>query len=286
MGDLSAHSLLTALLLTHLCLLRQLNLSNNRLCGVWTEDGNQHGNYNAEGINAIADALRVNGALTSIDFSGNTLCGLDWEGKGIYTAEGITAIADALRVNGGLTSLNLSDSWLCGLDFFGRGTYTAEGITAIADALRVNGGLAVINLLGNQLDAESAKMLAEVAKQKGISLCGIKRDLLPAMLPAMLPPNGLDDDEDVDGEEGEDEEDDFPDVGLEEMLDELTLGAGEPDGEGGEDEDEDGEGGAARSRMREIGPVMLAAPQPAIELGGPTVEQFQLPEGSEVKFCF
>jgi len=38
------------------------------------------------------------------------------------------------------------------------------------------GGLTVTNLLGNQLDAESAKMLAEVAKQKGISLCGIQRD--------------------------------------------------------------------------------------------------------------
>jgi hypothetical protein len=34
----------------------------------------------------------------------------------------------------------------------------------------------VANLLGNQLDAESAEMLAEVAKQKGISLCGIQRD--------------------------------------------------------------------------------------------------------------
>ena len=32
------------------------------------------------------------------------------------------------------------------------------------------------NLLGNQLDAEAAKMLAEVAKQKGMSLCGIQRD--------------------------------------------------------------------------------------------------------------
>jgi hypothetical protein len=32
------------------------------------------------------------------------------------------------------------------------------------------------NLLGNQLDAESAMMLAEVAKQRGISLCGIRRD--------------------------------------------------------------------------------------------------------------
>jgi hypothetical protein len=38
------------------------------------------------------------------------------------------------------------------------------------------GALTVTNLLGNQLDAESAKMLAEVAKQKGISLCGIQRD--------------------------------------------------------------------------------------------------------------
>ena len=31
-------------------------------------------------------------------------------------------------------------------------------------------------LLGNQLDEASAKILAEVAKQKGISLCGIQRD--------------------------------------------------------------------------------------------------------------
>ena len=66
MGDLSAHSLLTPLLLTHLCLFRQLNLRDQRLCGVWTEDGNQHGNYTAEGITAIAGALRVNGTLTQV----------------------------------------------------------------------------------------------------------------------------------------------------------------------------------------------------------------------------
>jgi hypothetical protein len=67
MGDLSAHSLLTPRLLTHLCLIRQLNLSNNRLCDlVYYEDGTKHGNYNAEGINAIADALRVNGGLTKM----------------------------------------------------------------------------------------------------------------------------------------------------------------------------------------------------------------------------
>jgi hypothetical protein len=30
-----------------------------------------------------------------------------------------------------------------------------------------------LDLSNNQLDAESIKMLAEVAKQKGISLCGL-----------------------------------------------------------------------------------------------------------------
>jgi len=39
----------------------------------------------------------------------------------------------------------------------------------------------VTNLLRNRLDAESAKMLAEVAKQKGISLCGIPGPLITEM---------------------------------------------------------------------------------------------------------
>jgi hypothetical protein len=63
---LSAHSLLTSLLLTHLVhLFRQLNLSGNCLCGVREDvNGRQHGDYTSEGIKAIADSLRVNGALT------------------------------------------------------------------------------------------------------------------------------------------------------------------------------------------------------------------------------
>ena len=90
-------------------------------------------------------------------------------------AAGAAALAPALAANGALTSLDLSSNLLCGVAN-GRGTYTAKGIAAIADALRVNGVLTVANLLGNGLDEESAKMLAEVAKQKGISLCGIQRD--------------------------------------------------------------------------------------------------------------
>jgi hypothetical protein len=82
--------------------------------------------------------------VLQLDLSGNQLCGLHEYRQGTYTAEGITAIANAMRVNGGLTSLDLSGNQLCGLDLNGRGTYTAEGITAIADALRVNGALTKI----------------------------------------------------------------------------------------------------------------------------------------------
>ena len=42
----------------------QLDLSYNQLCGV-NEYGDK-GTYDAEGITAIADALRVNGALTEV----------------------------------------------------------------------------------------------------------------------------------------------------------------------------------------------------------------------------
>ena len=44
----------------------------------------------------IASLISFNGALTSLDLSSNQLCGIDDDGKGQYNAEGITAIADAL----------------------------------------------------------------------------------------------------------------------------------------------------------------------------------------------
>ena len=101
----------------------------------------------------------------------------DFANRGLGPADAILISSDL--VTGGLTSIDLSGNQLCGVwTQYGQqhGTYTAEGIAAIAEALRVNGSLTVANLLGNQLDAESAKMLTKVAKQKGISLCGIQRD--------------------------------------------------------------------------------------------------------------
>ena len=57
----------------------------------------------------IASLISVNGSLTTINLSGNQLCGVWTDGwgdlHGDYTAEGITAIADALLVNGSLTKM-------------------------------------------------------------------------------------------------------------------------------------------------------------------------------------
>ena len=59
----------------------QLDLSYNELCGI---DDNGEGQYNAEGITAIADALRVNGALTECNLQSNCLGAKGW--TAIFTA--------------------------------------------------------------------------------------------------------------------------------------------------------------------------------------------------------
>jgi hypothetical protein len=88
---------------------------------------------------------------------------------------GITAIADAMRVNGGMTSLNLSSNQLCGLNYFRRGTYTAEGVTAIADALRVNGALTALDLSHNCLEDEGVSAVCKaIQNNKDTKLASLK----------------------------------------------------------------------------------------------------------------
>ena len=121
---MSGHSLLTPLLLTHLCLFRQLSLSNNRLCGVWVHFGTQKGNYNAEGINAIADALRVNGALTKLSLARNKL-----------EEAGTKAICEAIEQNTTLKELDISG------DCRRSNTGGSAGAKHVAKMLRVHGSL-------------------------------------------------------------------------------------------------------------------------------------------------
>ena len=76
------------------------------------------------------------------------------------------------------------------LDLSGKNLGVASAVV-IASLISVNGGLTATNLLGNQLDAESAHMLAAVAKQKGISLCGIRRDQTTADYKFLKPPDAI-----------------------------------------------------------------------------------------------
>ena len=145
-----------------------------------------------EGTKAICEALEQDKTLEELDISNI----------------GVTAVAKhvakILGVNGALTVTNLLGNRLdlksakllaevakqkgislCGIqrdqttaDFRYKRLEPPDAILLASDLSQavVTGALTVTNLLGNQLDAESAKMLAEVAKQKGISLCGIQRD--------------------------------------------------------------------------------------------------------------
>jgi hypothetical protein len=162
----------------------QLDLSENRIGGHYEDDGyDSDGDVKAkfvadpEGVRAIAGALRVNNSLTKLSLAQNKL-----------EEEGTKAICEALEQNTTLKELDISGDRIRGSNIGG-----SAGAKHVAKMLGVNGALTVANLLGNQLDAESAKMLAEVAKQKGISLCGIQRDQTTADLSghALQPPDAI-----------------------------------------------------------------------------------------------
>ena len=114
-----------------------------------------------EGI-VLAKLIKVNGALTSIDLSGNQLCSI-WfdlmgQQRGTYTAEGITAIADALRVNAVLTNLRLDGN-----------NIGVDGAKAIAKALKANAVLTVLNLIGNNIGVNiGAKAIGEALKVNAV----------------------------------------------------------------------------------------------------------------------
>ena len=115
----------------------------------------------SSGSSSSSSSTRCYGGLTSIDLSGNQLCGLwaDYRGQqGTYTAEGITAIADALRVNGGLTALDLSFNGL--MD---------EGVSAVCKAIQSNKEtkLASLNFRNNGIGPVGANAVAAMVAVTG-----------------------------------------------------------------------------------------------------------------------
>jgi hypothetical protein len=79
------------------------------------------------GLNALADAFRVNGALTSLDISNNRM-----------GDDGVKPICEALKQNSSLKALDLNAMKTSG------GEIGPQGAQYLADLLSVNGALTKI----------------------------------------------------------------------------------------------------------------------------------------------
>ena len=96
-------------------------------------------NIQAAGALSLADALKVNTTLTSIDLSGNNI-----------QAAGALSLADALKVNTTLTSIDLRDN-----------NIQAAGALSLAEALKVNTTLTSIDLGSNNIEDAGALSLTQ-----------------------------------------------------------------------------------------------------------------------------
>jgi hypothetical protein len=141
--------------------------------------------FGVEGSMVVAGLMPAMGGLTSLDLSNNAFCGVTY-GGGTYTAEGIIAIADALRVNGVLTKLSLArnnlkeegtkaicealeqNTTLKELDISGdsRGSNIdgSAGVNHVAKMLGVNSALTALNLSFNDLEDEGVSAVCEAIK--------------------------------------------------------------------------------------------------------------------------
>jgi hypothetical protein len=90
----------------------------------------------------MAEALKVNSCLTTVNFQFNSLC-----------VAGARELSEALKANTSLTSLNL-----------GSNTIDDEGAMALAEALKVNARLTTLILCDNAIITAGARHLAEALK--------------------------------------------------------------------------------------------------------------------------
>ena len=93
-------------------------------------------------IKGLADQLRLNKILTSLDLKHQNMCD-----------EQVKALAGAIRVNTTITEVNLANK-----------SFGDEGLKALAEAIRVNKSVTKVNLRGNKFGDEGLKALAEALR--------------------------------------------------------------------------------------------------------------------------
>jgi hypothetical protein len=123
-----------------------------------------------EGVIALADAIKNNGALTSLNILNNNLL-----------ADGGKALAEALKGNNVMQELNISNNYL-GYD----SNYDSDmsGVIAISDAIPTMGAMVTVNVMGNNIGKDQLSKLQEMMKAHPtlVSLCGIANDATDANL--------------------------------------------------------------------------------------------------------
>ena len=91
-------------------------------------------NIGAERANELIAIMASKPNLKTLcGFSGDET-ELDLSNKNLRAGCGVL-VANEVKDNGALTSLNLSENELCGIDEDGYGEYDASGVTALADAI-------------------------------------------------------------------------------------------------------------------------------------------------------
>ena len=110
-----------------------------------------------QGAIALSQSLQNNTTLEELALNSNGIC-----------VEGVKALASALGTSTVLASLDISSNSI--------GSPDESGIQAIAVALAGSSVMTACTLIKNDLDIESAKMLAKIGTEKGIMLSGMKRD--------------------------------------------------------------------------------------------------------------
>jgi len=144
----------------------QLNLSDNRLCGLWLEYGTygeQMGTYTAEGIIAIAEALKVTASMTRVDVRGNGIVG-----------DGASQLSAAVLANVKIEVFNeipvkemRADSFT-ELDLSKKNIGVAGGMV-VAGLIPVMASVTKILVGGNRLRDEGTIILCDALRESTVS---------------------------------------------------------------------------------------------------------------------
>jgi len=136
----SSDAMLLALDLGRNFVLKELNLDNNNIGGYF--DDMFYWVSTPEGPAAIADMIKINSTLSSINLSCNGI-----------GAKGAGDLSEALKINASLTSVDLAYNDI-----------GVEGASHLSEALKTNASLTSLNLYGNDIKAAGARHLAEALK--------------------------------------------------------------------------------------------------------------------------